>query len=145
MDNKVTYDNIPSRYGFDIGEDITKDLHKKVLTALSRTIDEVAEAAYRMGRDDARKEFGQWIPVEDGLPEVGTEVLVFAKGKTEGFDSVIAIASRHIYKFFSWSEGEEMWSTPWEYFHTNYEITHWMPFPEIPAEEDDAPEEDTDD
>jgi len=77
----------------------------------------------------------RWIPVTERLPEVGEDVLVYAVGKSDDFSSVIAIADRIIFRLFPSSEGVETWSSPWQYFMTNYEITHWMPLPEPPKEE----------
>lgn len=76
----------------------------------------------------------EWISVQDRLPEVGEEVLVFAVGKSGDFSNVITITDRMIFRLFPSSEGVETWSSPWQYFMTNYEITHWMPLPEPPKE-----------
>jgi hypothetical protein len=76
----------------------------------------------------------KWIPVTERLPEVGEDVLIYAVGKSDDFSSVIAITDRIIFRLFPSSEGVETWSSPWQYFMTNYEITHWMPLPEPPKE-----------
>lgn len=84
----------------------------------------------------------RWISVEERLPERNTEVLVYAIGDADGFwgKHVIAIAERFLFKFFPSSEGEDEWSSPWQYFHTDYKITHWLPLPELPKEEEhDSP------
>jgi hypothetical protein len=75
--------------------------------------------------------------VEERLPERNTEVLVYAIGNADGFwgKHVIAIAERFIFRIFPSSEGEEEWSSPWQYFHTDYKITHWKPLPEPPKED----------
>lgn len=85
----------------------------------------------------AALERDRWISVEERLPERNTSVLVHGIGNTDGFwgDHVTAIADRFLFKFFPSSEGEEKWSSPWQYFHTDYRITHWMPLPEPPKEE----------
>lgn len=79
----------------------------------------------------------RWIPVTERLPERNTEVLVYAIGNADGFwgKHVIAIAERFLFRIFPSSEGEEEWSSPWQYFHTDYKITHWRPLPEPPKEE----------
>lgn len=76
----------------------------------------------------------EWISVESRFPEQNREVLVFAVGKIDGFigSTVIAISERYLFKFFPFSEGIEEWKSPWQYFLTDYEITHWMPLPEPP-------------
>jgi hypothetical protein len=78
----------------------------------------------------------KWIPVTERLPEVGEDVLIYAVGKSDDFSSVMAITDRIIFRLFTSSEGVEAWSSPWQYFMTNYEITHWMPLPEPPKEDD---------
>ena len=79
-----------------------------------------------------------WVSVKDRLPDVWQEVLVFAIGKSEGFvygAYVFAMCKRVIERALPSSEGFETWSTPWHYFHADYEITHWMPLPPKPKEE----------
>ena len=73
-----------------------------------------------------------WISVKDRLPELGQQVLVYAVGKIDGFigEHVYALCNRYIFRLFPSSPGIEEWSSPWQYFHTDYEITHWMPLPE---------------
>jgi hypothetical protein len=85
----------------------------------------------------AALERDRWISVEERLPERNTEVLVYAIGDADGFwgKHVIAIAERFIFRIFPSSEGEEEWSSPWQYFHTDYKITHWRSLPEPPKEE----------
>lgn len=72
------------------------------------------------------------------LPEIRKDVLIYAVGKIEGFfgKSEIEISRRFIFRLFPSSEGKETWSSPRDYFLTDYEITHWMPLPEPPKEAD---------
>ena len=79
----------------------------------------------------------RWISVEERLPELNQDVFVYAAGQIDGFygDSVIAICKRCIFKPFPSSEGFENWSSPWQYFHTDYIITHWTPLPAPPKED----------
>lgn len=90
--------------------------------------------------DELNANAQKWIPVTERLPEVGKQVLVYAVGKIDGFigESVIAISERMIFKLLPWSDGEETWSPPWQYFLTDFKITHWMPLPESPKEDGDA-------
>lgn len=74
----------------------------------------------------------RWIPVTERLPKVGQEVLVFAVGKSNDFSSTIAITHRMIFRLFPSSEGVETWGSPWQFFMTNYDITHRMPLPKPP-------------
>lgn len=78
----------------------------------------------------------EWISVEERFPEIDTNVLVYAIGKIDGFigDTVIAISRRCVFRLFPWNEGIEVWENPWQYFTTDYDVTHWMPLPEPPKE-----------
>lgn len=82
---------------------------------------------------------GGWISVKDKLPELNQWVLVYAVGKIDGFigEHTIEICKRFIQHIFPSSPGHEIWSSPYQYFHTDYEITHWMPLPEPPKEEEE--------
>ena len=79
----------------------------------------------------------EWISVKDHLPEHDMPVLVFAKGKCEGFIGSTVIAITHIgnQKFWHDSPDHWEWVSPWQYFMTDYEITHWMSLPEPPSGE----------
>ena len=81
-------------------------------------------------------EMNEWISVKDKMPNIGQRVLVYAVGKIDGFigESVIEICERFVQRIFPSSVGEAVWSSPYQYFHTDYEITHWMPLPEPPKE-----------
>lgn len=81
----------------------------------------------------------QWISVKNALPEINQRVLVFGVGKYEDFIGTTQIAITFMsddnlinrcYK------SEPYWIAPWQYFLTDYEITHWMALPEGPKEED---------
>ena len=71
----------------------------------------------------------EWISTEDKMPEDDEDVLVFAVGKE---DPVMAITS---YTHNMYGYNFEGWRSPWEYFHRNYTITHWMPLPDSPKED----------
>lgn len=79
-----------------------------------------------------------WIPVTEKLPELNQRVLVYAIGKIDGFigEHVIEICKRFVQRILPSSPGYETWSSPYQYFHTDFEITHWMPLPEPPKEND---------
>lgn len=83
---------------------------------------------------DTLAKIPRWIPVMEKLPEKNIEVLIFAEGKIDGFlgDTAIAISKRYDLKIFTDYEGVEVWQSPWQYFLTDYEITHWMPLPTPP-------------
>lgn len=76
-----------------------------------------------------------WISVEYRLPEHDQEVLIFAEGKIDEFygDTVITITRIVNQKIFHDSPDHWDWVSPWQYFFTDYEITHWMPLPKPPG------------
>lgn len=79
-------------------------------------------------RDAAIAKVPKWISVEERMPPEDTEVLVYATEKIEGFGSVIAICEYgETTSMFGNKTGRYDWSTPWEYFHVDYKITHWLP------------------
>lgn len=115
---------------------------KKILSLLptdldAETVQRCIEAIGRIPAADVEPK-QRWIPVTERLPEVDKQVLVYAVGKIDGFigESIIAISERMIFSLFPWSNGEETWSPPWQYFLTDFKITHWMPLPEPPKGEE---------
>lgn len=80
---------------------------------------------------------GKWISVKDRFPDFNTGVLVYAVGKADWLidDHVIAITDYTDQKYGFNIVG---WNEPWQYFLSNYEITHWMPLPDAPKEEYDG-------
>jgi hypothetical protein len=80
----------------------------------------------------------RWHRVEERLPNVDEKVLVFAVGKLDGFigDTVIALTSMSDTNWLNHHEkvDKPYWLDPWQYFLTDYRITHWMPLPEPPKE-----------
>lgn len=67
------------------------------------------------------------------MPDFNTDVLVCAVGKADWQtdDYVITITKYTDCKYGFSITG---WNDPWQYFLSNYEITHWMPLPEPPKE-----------
>lgn len=89
-------------------------------------------------RDAAMVKVPGWISVEEKMPPEDTEVLVYATEKIKGFGSVTAICEySETTSMFGNKTGRYDWSSPWEYFHVDYKITHWMPLPEPPKEVND--------
>lgn len=70
----------------------------------------------------------EWISVEEKLPEKGENVLVYAIAKYIG-DTKIGIDKLE--------EGERR--PVWFYTHGWFEVTHWMPLPEPPGEDNNVP------
>ena len=80
----------------------------------------------------------EWIDVRDRLPNRNIDVLVFAQSqdKSRAGDNVIAISKICNQGFWPDPDGKyDDWSSPWQYFKDNYEITHWCPLPEPPKVE----------
>ena len=81
----------------------------------------------------------RWVRCEERLPDVDEKVLVFAIGKLDGFigDTVIALTSMSDTNWLNHHEkvDKPYWLDPWQYFLTDYRITHWMPLPEPPKED----------
>lgn len=81
-----------------------------------------------------------WISVKDKLPNVGERVLVFGVSKLDWAKgrNVIAITSMSDYNIFdSRTKTDPYWISPWQYFMTDYEITHWMALPTEPKGENE--------
>lgn len=85
---------------------------------------------------------GGWVSVKDRLPEIDERVLVFGVGKYEYFvgSTMTAITCMSDANLIDCRlKTQPYWLEPWQYYLTDYEITHWMPLPEPPKEaEDDA-------
>lgn len=65
----------------------------------------------------------RWIPVEERLPDTDKDVLVYATTKFIGGSKIV------IDKL---EEGEQR--PIWLYTHGWFEVTHWMPLPDLPKE-----------
>lgn len=76
----------------------------------------------------------EWISVNDRLPEHNEDVLIYAVGKSDGFigHDEITITKISNHKIFPSSPDYWTWASPWQYFFSNYEITHWRPLPDPP-------------
>lgn len=69
-------------------------------------------------REDLQPLFSGWVSVEDRLPKYGERVLI-----TEGhavFEASLSISHKWVRCGIGWAEG----------------VTHWMPLPEPPTEEE---------
>ena len=89
---------------------------------------------YCRGWNDAVKEMPKWISVKERMPESEQKVLVYAVGYAFGFegDTVMAITCQSMHR-----DGSMYWHSPWQYFQSDYKITHWMPLPDAPEVDDE--------
>lgn len=83
-----------------------------------------------------------WVSVKDRLPEVDNPVIVYARGKNDSIYKIVIASMTNKNVFDTRLETEPYWREPWQFFDTMYEITHWMPLPEPPKEENDGRNED---
>lgn len=74
-----------------------------------------------------------WISVDERLPEYDVDVLVYAVGNNENSCVVMTSYTHHMYGY-----NIEGWRSPWQYFFYERKITHWMPLPEAPKEDEHA-------
>ena len=79
----------------------------------------------------------RWIPCSERMPEIDTDVLVYAVRKDGLGDAVTTITKYINYIWFVHKvDTEPYWKDPWQYFHSDYEITHWIPLPEPPKDDE---------
>lgn len=82
---------------------------------------------------DACPTVQKWHSVEDELPEPDEEVLIYAKGLENENDGVITVSHYTHHKYGFSIKG---WVAPWQYFESNYRITHWIELPKPPKEDE---------
>ena len=75
----------------------------------------------------------QWISIDEKLPEIGQDVLIHYVRKSDPSNDGITITKRVDYIWFGHTvPTEPYWKDPWQYFHSDYNITHWMSLPKKP-------------
>lgn len=84
-------------------------------------------------RFEVEKKAPRWRSVKDELPQPGEVVLVFAV-RTFDFMNETRYA---LCQQLEHRDGNKSWTEPWKFFHLDFEITHWMPLPESPKEDED--------
>ena len=90
----------------------------------------VKTEAYKKGYADAKAEYApKWTKVEDGLPENGERVLIFADREDDEEDAY-EIAERHLIPFY---EDEYEWvifsTLGYKYSLYDEDVIAWMPIP----------------
>ena len=121
--------------------------HRQYQNGISDKADAFGEAAEIIksldGIDcDASTDFNAnsgWISVRDSLPDVNVPVLVYALGKDTLFSSeqdkikaITSMSDRNI--LFHDIKCEKWWREPFQYFNSDYVITHWRYLPDDPEE-----------
>lgn len=82
----------------------------------------------------------EWISVEESVPEIGRDVLIFAVSKT-GMVPTIEISFRKDTLYFGGQPiklSEPQWNEPYQYFNQNNKVTHWIPLPDPPMKTEKA-------
>ena len=99
-----------------------------------KTMSMCGSSDYCRGWNDAVAEMPKWISVKERMPEAEQEVLVYAVGYDFGFegDTVMAITCPSMHR-----DGSMYWRSPWQYFQSDYKITHWMLMPDAPEVDDE--------
>lgn len=105
---------------------------------LKRTDSKRCQECLYLGQPVGEHLLPHWVSVKERLPEVDVNVLVYAIGKIDGFigETVIALTRMSDTNRLNHHEkvDKPYWLDPWQYFLTDYRITHWMPLPEPPQE-----------
>ena len=80
---------------------------------------------------------GGWTLAKDKLPPMNKDVLVYAVRKVSGESQMLITSMRD--EIYLWggrsSKIKPEWVSPYQYFHANNVITHWMVLPDPPKEE----------
>lgn len=85
--------------------------------------------------DGSRPSAPRWINVKDALPELDETVLVCAKAKYNRDFRVCATTKLVEHEIFGMPT--KLWKSIHDVMSGEYEITHWMPLPELPEEDED--------
>lgn len=105
------------------------------MAELKIDITKVVEAAIKDMKQEGYT-VQKWISCCDEMPELNTDVLVYATPKDGCGEDIIVITQYVDYIWFGHRiECETYWRDPVQYFHNDYEITHWMYLPEPPEKE----------
>ena len=79
-----------------------------------------------------------WIRVEDRLPEIGEDVLVYGAEVIHGScrckDEIAVTHLTDVDEQCAWRKGKPRWVAPNRFFYPTHAVTHWMPLPEPPKD-----------
>lgn len=124
-----------------VGRDKFDPYKDTLVTTVRGTEEEIKEVLDKLMGDETNKINRntvslrqKWISVKERMPEAEQKVLVYAVGYAFGFegDTVMAITCQSMHR-----DGSMYWHSPWQYFQSDYKITHWMPLPDAPEVEDE--------
>ena len=113
-------------------EDIEGDkrLSRSERSCMSGAVDECIDLLESTPLEKPQK----WVSVKDRLPEPEETVLVCAEAKENRGHRVCAVTQMVERDVFG--QLVKRWRSPWNGFREMYEITHWMPLPEPPEEDE---------
>lgn len=80
---------------------------------------------------------GGWISVKDRLPGINEDVLILYESKVlrETDYAITCLKDSFYFGGTPIPYQTPQWEEPWQYFRKNNVITHWMPLPEPPKED----------
>lgn len=85
---------------------------------------------------DLAPTIGEWVNIKKRMPPLNTDVLVFARSKMENItpSGIIVITCMKDSFYFGARQvkTEPYWHSPFQYFTTDFTVTHWMPLPDSP-------------
>lgn len=98
-----------------------------------------AEEGFKRGYEAGKP---KWIPVSERLPDTDGRYLVYKNIWGSAWFDVVSFAKdgRKIDEYDFHRDWENVWynySSEWGYVTTN-SVTHWMPLPEAPKEDEDG-------
>ena len=76
-----------------------------------------------------------WIKCEEKLPKISKDVLVYALNKLNGPPIICITRLSDVSLINTELKTTPYWVNPFQYFTSNYTITHWMDLPEPPKDE----------
>lgn len=103
----------------------------EMVVAMSEAADTIESLSAKLEEniEQSAAHYGSgWILCGDRMPEDGRKVLITARSKFDG-ELDIAISSWTDALFGGKRLGYKEWSSPWRYFHSNYEVIAWQPLP----------------
>ncbi len=99
----------------------------------AQAVDSFEESILNDPRNLPRPQLSGWIPVDESLPKIGVQVLVYANyGGSDNEPRFIKIAK---IEYITLMENDKQSVTWLDSDYVGIEPTHWMPLPEPPSHE----------